>query len=105
MRLQLPWNTGILTGEILPGLVGKAKVSRSLQHPEVRTRGIGKFDQDICYVEELEERNTELVGCSKHCENQGELRGIQAEYMSWHFADAAAHKQPAEQNPPYLKGS
>lgn len=40
-------------GKILPGLVGKAEVSRSLQHPEVRTRGIGKFDQDIRYVEEL----------------------------------------------------
>lgn len=40
-------------GKILPGLVGKAEVSRSLQHPEVRTRRICKFDQDIRHVEEL----------------------------------------------------
>lgn len=78
-KLQLSCNTGILTGKVLPGLVGKAKVGRSLQHPEVRTRGIGKFDEDICHVEELKERNTELVGSSRHHKNQGELSGIQAE--------------------------
>lgn len=77
-KLQLSCNTGILTGKILPGLVGKAEVSRSLQHPEVRTRGIGKFDQDIRYVEELKGRNTKLVGCLRHHKNQGELSGIQA---------------------------
>lgn len=69
----------ILTGKILPGLVGEAKISRSLQHPEVRTRGIGKLDQDICYMEELKERNTELVGCLRHPEKQREFRGIQVE--------------------------
>lgn len=78
-KLQFFCNTAILTGKILPGLIGKAKVGRSLQHPEVRTRGIGKFDEDICHVEELKEKNTELVGCSRHQENQGELSGIQAE--------------------------
>lgn len=75
--LQLSPNAAILTGKILPGLVGKAEVSRSLQHPEVRTRRICKFDQDIRHVEELKERNTELVGCSKLRENQGELGGSQ----------------------------
>lgn len=78
-KLQVSCNTGILTGKVLPGLVGKAEVSRSLQHPEVRTRGIGKFDQDIRYVEELKGRNTKLVGCLRHHKNQGEHSGIQAE--------------------------
>lgn len=59
-ELQLSCNAAILTGKILPGLVGKAKVGGPLQHPEVRTRGIGKFDEDICHVEELKEKNTEL---------------------------------------------
>jgi len=77
-ELQLSRSTAILTGKILPGLVGKAEVGRSLQHPQVRTRGIGKFDQDVCHMEELKERNTELVGCSKHQGNQGELSGIRA---------------------------
>lgn len=73
--LQLSRNAAVLTGKILPGLVGKAEVSRSLQHPEVRTRRICEFDQDIRHVEELKERNTELVGCSKLYEKQGEPGG------------------------------
>lgn len=73
--LQLSRNAAVLTGKILPGLVGKAEVSRSLQHPEVRTRRICEFDQDIRHVEELKERNMELVGCSKLHEKQGKLGG------------------------------
>lgn len=42
-----------LTCKILPGREGSPIVYGALQHPEVRTRGISKLDEDICHMEEL----------------------------------------------------
>lgn len=51
-----PWpapRSGRLTGEVLPWLVGEAEVRGALQHPEVRSRGVGKLDEHIGHVENL----------------------------------------------------
>lgn len=44
----------LLTGEVLPRLVGLPEVHGSLQNPEVRPRRVGEFDQHVCHVEELQ---------------------------------------------------
>lgn len=48
-----------LTGEILPRLVGLPEVDGSLQDPKVRTGRIGKLDQHVGDVEELQTEEEE----------------------------------------------
>lgn len=45
-----------LTCKILPGCEGSAVVHGALQHPEVRARRVGKLDEDVRHVEELERK-------------------------------------------------
>ena len=49
----------LLTGEVLPGLVGLPEVDGSLQNPEVRTGRVGKLDQHVGDVEELQRHREE----------------------------------------------
>lgn len=56
----------LLTGEVLPRLVGLPEVHGSLQNPEVRPRRVGKFDQHVCHVEELQRYRRRRNADEKH---------------------------------------
>ena len=51
--------THLLTGEVLPGLVGLPEVDGPLQNPEVRTGRVGELDQHVGDVEELQRHREE----------------------------------------------
>lgn len=56
----------LLTGEVLPWLVGLLEVHGSLQNPEVRPRRVGEFDQHVCHVEELQRHRRRRNADEKH---------------------------------------
>lgn len=56
----------LLTGEVLPRLVGLPEVHGSLQNPQVRPRRVGEFDQHVCHVEELQRHRRRRNADEKH---------------------------------------
>lgn len=55
----------LLTGKVLPRLVGLSKVDGSLQNPEIRTRRVGEFNQHVGHVKELQRHRGEKETTSK----------------------------------------
>ncbi len=56
----------LLTGEVLPGLVGLPKVDGSLQNPKVRTGRVCELYQNVGHVEELQRHRDGGIHIKEH---------------------------------------